>query len=68
MRGMRPVVSYLRQNPQVLLLVVITLVLGIGTFLAVVIALAGAGGGTPSGEPSDALPALHALAFAAGRA
>ena len=49
---MRDVVNYFRANPQVLVLVLICLILGFGTFLAVVISLASAGHGTPSGETS----------------
>lgn len=58
--AVRPVVAFFRENPQALVLLIITLVLGIGTFVAVLIALAGSGNGTPSGEPSDLVPALHA--------
>ncbi len=61
MWGMRPMVTFFRENPQALVLLIITLVLGIGTFVAVLIALAGAGNGTPSGEPSDAVRVIHAM-------
>jgi hypothetical protein len=49
---MRGAIQYLRANPQVFVLLVICVVLGLGTFIVVLIALVGAGNGTPSGEPS----------------
>ena len=48
---MRDVVKYFRQNPQVFVLLVICIVLGLGTFLAVIFALA-TSGGQSTGEPS----------------
>ena len=55
--------SFFRDNPQVLILLVICLVLGLGTFLAVVFGLVAAGGGTGNGEPSGAIVvALTAVA------
>jgi hypothetical protein len=60
---MRDIVSFFKANPQVLVLFVICLVLGLGTFLAVVFGLVTAGNGTTNGEPSGALwPALHLAA------
>jgi hypothetical protein len=58
---MSALVRYFRANPQVFLLLVICVVLGLGTFIAVLIAIAGSGGGTPSGEPSGAISAFGAL-------
>ena len=55
------VVKYFRANPQALALLVICLVLGLGTFLAVVIALITSGSTTTTGEPSGLILALHAL-------
>jgi hypothetical protein len=52
---MRAAIQFFRANPQVFLLLVICVVLGLGTFVAVLIALAGASNGTPSGEPSGAI-------------
>jgi hypothetical protein len=49
---MREMANFLRRNPQALVLLVICLILGLGTFIAVLIGLAGSGAGTPSGEPS----------------
>jgi hypothetical protein len=47
---MKEVKSYLRANPQVMVLLFITIVLGIGTFVAVMISLA-TSGGQPTGDP-----------------
>src|SRR5581483_3991905 len=52
--------QFFKDNPQALVLLVITLVLGIGTFIAVLIALGGAGSSTTSGEPSDSIRIAHA--------
>jgi hypothetical protein len=49
---MRPVTKYFRANPQVFILFLVCLVLGLGTFVAVVIALVQSGTTTPNGEPS----------------
>jgi hypothetical protein len=57
---MRDIVSFLRENPQVLVLLVICLVLGLGTFLAVLLGLLSSGPGTNTGEPSGAIPLLRA--------
>lgn len=56
---MRDVTNYLRRNPQVLVLLVICLVLGVGTFVAVMIALITASPGTNTGDPSGSILALH---------
>jgi hypothetical protein len=52
---MRSLARFFRANPQALVLLVICVVLGLGTFIAVLIAIAQSGGGTPSGEPSDVI-------------
>jgi hypothetical protein len=56
--------SYLRENPQVAVLLVISLVLGIGTFVAVLVALATAGSSTTTGEPSGVLTAARLVGSA----
>jgi hypothetical protein len=56
----REIVNFLRANPQVLVLLVICLVLGLGTFLAVVFGLVSSGPGTSSGEPSGSIVLFHA--------
>ena len=53
--------KFFRENPQVLVLLVICVVLGLGTFIAVLIALAGAGHVTPSGEPSGVIAVAGVL-------
>jgi len=48
--------KYFRANPQVFVLALICLVLGLGTFIAVLIAIASAGpNATPTGEPSGVI-------------
>jgi hypothetical protein len=61
--------QFFRENPQVLLLLLICLILGLGTFLAVLFGLASSGPGHASGEPSGALMfprALLAVALGGG--
>jgi len=58
----RAVVQYFRANPQVFVLLVICLVLGVGTFIAVIVALIASGSTTTTGEPSDVIFALRLLA------
>jgi hypothetical protein len=50
---------FLRSNPQVLVLLIICLVLGIGTFLAVFFGLISSGHIAPNGEPSGVVVALR---------
>jgi hypothetical protein len=63
---MQGVIKYLRANPQALVLLVICVVLGIGTFIAVLVALGSSPNGQTTGEPEGvilgargALVALH---------
>ena len=56
-----PVIAFLRANPQVFVLLVVCLVLGLGTFLAVVISLVTAGSGQTTGEPSGVILGAHTL-------
>lgn len=49
---MRAMADFFRRNPQALVLLIVCLVLGLGTFIAVLIAIAGAGNAPPSGEPA----------------
>ena len=58
---MRDVSNFFRANPQVLVLVVICVVLGLGTFLAVVFGLLSSRSTTTSGEPSGAVTLVSAL-------
>jgi hypothetical protein len=52
---MQDIVRFFRANPQVLILLLICLILGLGTFLAVVFGLASSGPGHISGEPSGVI-------------
>ena len=61
---MQEVIRFLRSNPQVVVLLVICLVLGIGTFLAVIFGLLTAPSDQTTGEPSGAVLGAHAAAHA----
>lgn len=63
---MREIVAFFRQYPQVLVLLVICLVLGIGTFVVVIFGLFEAHSTTTTGEPSGAI--LHAVIATVGAA
>lgn len=52
---MQDVWKFLRSNPQVLVLLIICLVLGLGTFLAVIFGLLSAKSGTTTGESSGVI-------------
>jgi len=58
---MRDVHNFFRANPQVLVLLIICVVLGLGTVLAVIFGLLTAGSDTTTGEPSGAITVLGAL-------
>ncbi len=49
---MHEVVKFLRSNPQALALFLVCLILGLGTFLAVVLGVFSAGSTMTNGEPS----------------
>ncbi len=51
----RDIVAFFRQYPQVLVLLIICLVLGIGTFLVVILGLLAAHNSTTTGEPSGVI-------------
>jgi hypothetical protein len=58
---LRDVLHYLRVNPQVAVLLFISVVLGLGTFIIVMISLA-TSGGQPTGDPDgSSLGVLHAM-------
>jgi hypothetical protein len=63
---MRAVVNYFRANPQVFLLFMVCLVLGLGTFIAVLVAVVQSGNTTPSGEPSGVIAAAGGVLAALG--
>jgi hypothetical protein len=58
---LRQVVKFFRSNPQALALLVICLILGLGTFLAVILGLVSSGSTTTSGDPSGVIVALRAV-------
>lgn len=55
-------VKFFRANPQVLALLIICLVLGLGTFLAVMFGVIQSGSTTTTGQPEGFISAMHALA------
>ncbi len=61
MHTVREIAAFLRANPQVLILLIICIVLGLGTFIVVVFGVASSGSTKPAGYPSDAIFALPAL-------
>src|ERR1700759_1572445 len=67
-QGMRAIAKYFRANPQVFLLFMVCVVLGLGTFIAVLVALVQSGNTTPSGEPSGVIAGVGGVLGAlAGR-
>ena len=58
---MRELTKFFRANPQAFALLLICVVLGLGTFLAVVFGLIASGSTTPTGEPSGAITILHTV-------
>jgi hypothetical protein len=58
--------KYFRANPQVFVLFLVCLVLGLGTFIAVLVALVQSGNTTPSGEASGVIGVGGALLGALG--
>jgi hypothetical protein len=57
---MRALAEFLKANPQVLILLIICVVLGLGTFVAVLFAVATSGSTTGPGYPNGVI--LSALA------
>lgn len=53
--------AYFRANPQALVLLIVCVVLGLGTFLVVVFGLLAAGSTRSTGEPSGLITALRIL-------
>ncbi len=58
---MKDLVSFFRKNPQALVLLLVCLILGLGTFFVVIFGLVSAHSGTPSGEPSGLISVISAL-------
>jgi hypothetical protein len=63
----RDVRRYFRENPQVFILLLICLILGLGTFFIVLFGIASSGSNTTNGEPSGMLPLMHAAVSTAFR-
>jgi hypothetical protein len=57
---MHDIRQFFRENPQVLVLLIICVVLGLGTFLIVIFGLVGAHSGTTTGEPSGSITLVRA--------
>jgi hypothetical protein len=57
---MQGVIRYFRANPQAFVLLVICVVLGLGTFIAVLVALVAAPSDQTTGEPSGAIMGAQA--------
>jgi hypothetical protein len=60
-------VDFFRRNPQALVLLVICVLLGIGTFIAILIAIGTSHSHTGPVYPSGAVTALQALTAVLGR-
>ena len=58
---MRAMTKFFRANPQAFVLLLICLILGIGTFIAVLVAVGQHSTGTLSGEPSGVIAVAGAL-------
>jgi len=58
---MQGLVKFFRANPQAFALFLVCLILGLGTFLAVMFGLLSAGSTTTNGEPSGLILVLHGL-------
>lgn len=58
---MREMARFFRSNPQALVLLIICVVLGLGTFIAVLISLGQHPNGSLNGEPSGAISLARAL-------
>jgi hypothetical protein len=58
---MRKVLDYLRANPQVAILLFVCVVLGVGTFIVVMISLVSSGGQGTGDPDGSSLELLHAM-------
>jgi hypothetical protein len=58
---MQAVIKFLRANPQALVLLIICVVLGIGTFIAVIVALVTSPTDQTTGEPSGVILGAQAV-------
>ena len=58
---MHDLIRFLRANPQVLVLLILVIVLGLGTFIAVMLGLLSAGSHRTTGEPSGSIVVFQTL-------
>ncbi|MFZ0377678.1 MAG: hypothetical protein WCD11_05100 [Solirubrobacteraceae bacterium] len=58
---MQGVIKFFRANPQAFVLLVICVVLGLGTFIAVLIALASSPNGQTTGDPEGVILGARAV-------
>jgi ABC-type dipeptide/oligopeptide/nickel transport system permease subunit len=58
---MKEFADFMRANPQVLILLLICLVLGLGTFIIVLLGVASSGSTKTTGYPSDAIFVVRTL-------
>ncbi len=58
----RTVIAFFKANPQVLILLIICVVLGLGTFIAVLFGVASSGSTTTNGYPSGLILSFVRLA------
>jgi hypothetical protein len=54
-------IKFFRANPQALMLLLICLILGLGTFIAVMFGLVSSGSTTTTGQPEGIVVLLHAM-------
>jgi hypothetical protein len=60
---MQAMIKFFRANPQAFVLLLICVVLGLGTFIAVLIALGESGNAPTTGEPSGVISLAGSLLF-----
>jgi hypothetical protein len=58
---LRGLIAYFRENPQAFVLLVVCVVLGLGTFIAVIISLIASGNTQTTGEPSGVISLLMTI-------
>ena len=58
---MHGLIAYFRENPQTFVLLVVCVVLGLGTFIAVIISLIASGNTQTTGEPSGVISLLMTI-------
>ncbi len=64
---MHSVIEFFRRNPQALVLLIICVVLGVGTFIAILIAIGSSSNQTGPGYPNGVVSAVQVLVSVVGR-